>query len=147
MSRAHAQTARHRVACGFTLIELLIVVAIVAILAAIAYPSFMDSVRKGWRAEARTALMQEMQQQERFYTQTANYKWGAPFKSESGDTPAGGKYSLAVAPCDGQVDAKTCIKLTATLKSGYQDPQVKEIWVDSTGAKSCTGDDKARCWQ
>ena len=40
---------------GFTLIELMIVVAIVAILGAIAYPSYLDSVRKGKRAEGRTA--------------------------------------------------------------------------------------------
>jgi Tfp pilus assembly protein PilE len=47
----------------------LIVLAIAAILAAISYPSYMDFVRKGWRSEARSALMQQMQQQERLYTQ------------------------------------------------------------------------------
>jgi type IV pilus assembly protein PilE len=38
---------------GFTLIELMIVVAVVGILAAIAYPSYQDSVRKSRRADAR----------------------------------------------------------------------------------------------
>lgn len=41
---------------GFTLIELMVVVAIVAILAAIALPSFADQMRKSRRAEAVTAL-------------------------------------------------------------------------------------------
>ena len=48
---------------GFTLIELMIVVAIVAILASIAYPSYKDSVLKSRRAEARTALSELLQQQ------------------------------------------------------------------------------------
>lgn len=62
-----------KVEYGFTLIEVMIAVAIVAILAAIAYPSYLDSVIKGKRAEGRTALLELLQQQERFITQRNVY--------------------------------------------------------------------------
>ncbi|MGJ7492109.1 type IV pilin protein [Variovorax sp. ZT4R33] len=131
---------------GFTLIELMIVVAVLAILAAIAYPSYMDSVRKGWRAEARAALMQEMQQQERFYTQVSSYRTPV-FKADSGDTPGDGKYTLEASGCDGATDVRRCVTLTARLKDGFTDPRVGEISINSRGEKSCSGDDQERCWK
>ncbi|MGJ7508957.1 type IV pilin protein [Variovorax sp. GT1P44] len=131
---------------GFTLIELMIVVAVVAVLGAIAFPSYMDSVRKGWRTEARTALMQEMQQQERFYTQRGKYRT-APFKESSGDSDAGSKYDIAVDACEGQKDAGQCVRLTARLRSGFTDTDVGNIWLESTGTKGCDGRDSNRCWQ
>ena len=51
---------------GFTLVELIVVVAIVGILAAIAYPSYLDQVRKGYRAEAQALLMELAQRQQNF---------------------------------------------------------------------------------
>ena len=51
---------------GFTLIELMIVVAIVGILAGIAYPSYMDHVRKGNRAKAQAFLMDVAQRQQAY---------------------------------------------------------------------------------
>jgi len=51
---------------GFTLIELMIVVAAVGVLALIAFPSYMDSVRKSRRADAVAGLMRLQQLQERY---------------------------------------------------------------------------------
>jgi len=51
---------------GFTLIELMIIVAIVGILASIAYPAYQDSVRKAKRADGINALVQLQLAQEKF---------------------------------------------------------------------------------
>ena len=58
---------------GFTLIELMIVVAVVGILAAIAYPSFMDAVRKSHRTDAFAALSAVQQAQERWRSNHSAY--------------------------------------------------------------------------
>lgn len=51
---------------GFTLMELMITVAIVGILAAIAYPSYREHIRKTKRAEAQGALMAAANAMERW---------------------------------------------------------------------------------
>lgn len=159
---------------GFTLIELMIVVAIVGILAAVAYPAYTDSIRKGRRAQARTALMELMQQQERFITQrncyiafttastgvataTANTECGftsstsvSVFKTFSGDSgAASAAYTLKASAC-GTQSLRDCIALEATLKKPADDPQVEHLTLTSSGAKGCTGTAKTSnpqlCW-
>ena len=58
---------------GFTLIELMITVAIVGILAAVAYPSYLEQVAKGRRTEAKAILLQANQWMERFYAENYRY--------------------------------------------------------------------------
>ena len=69
--KLHNKSAVHR---GFTLIELMIVVAIVAILAAIAYPSYQEHVRKTRRAQAKTDMMETVQQLERRFSARNSYE-------------------------------------------------------------------------
>jgi type IV pilus assembly protein PilE len=63
---------RHR-RNAFTLIEMMVVMAVAAILVAVALPSFLDSMRKGRRAEAVTALAQVQQAQERWRANNPTY--------------------------------------------------------------------------
>jgi type IV pilus assembly protein PilE len=62
-----------RITGGFTLIELMIIVAVIGVLAAVALPSFLDSIRKGRRSEAVAALGQIQQAQERRRANSSAY--------------------------------------------------------------------------
>jgi type IV pilus assembly protein PilE len=58
---------------GFTLIELLSVVLIIAVLAAIAFPSYTRQVQKSRRTDGHTLLMRIAAEQERYYTNFNRY--------------------------------------------------------------------------
>lgn len=143
---------------GFTLMELMIVVAIIGILGAVAYPAYNDSVVKGRRAQGRTAIAELMQQQERYFTQQNTYltfasgATGVPFKVFSGDTLSQSNYSLGAEACPGSgsvpLDVKECIRIVATPNK--TDPVAGNLRMTSTGTKDCTGTaastDPRLCW-
>jgi len=88
---------------GFTLLELMVVVAIIGIIAAVAYPSFIKSGYKGRRADAKTALTQISQVLERCYANYGVYNSGNcgpnisgnPQNLTAGYTSAKGYYTIS----------------------------------------------------
>jgi type IV pilus assembly protein PilE len=58
---------------GFTLIELLVAVTVIAILTAIAIPSYATYIRKARRPDAKSALLDLAAREERFYTVNNSY--------------------------------------------------------------------------
>lgn len=58
---------------GFTLIELMITVAIIAILAAVAFPAYTSQIAKGRRAEAKAMVLEASQWMERYYAENNRY--------------------------------------------------------------------------
>ncbi|MDR7091132.1 type IV pilin protein [Cellvibrio fibrivorans] len=114
---------------GFTLIELMIVVAVVGIIAAIAYPSYMESVRKSNRAEAKVELMDISQRLQRCYSSFARFDNAAncPVYADLIDggieTRGAGYYRITIAPIAGGVAATSFELLATAIKA----PQTKDL--------------------
>lgn len=142
---------------GLTLIELMIALAVVAILAAVAYPSFMDSVRKGRRADAMEAISRIQLAQERWRANSADY--AASITNTATAVPPGlglsasspdGHYTLAlsnvgaagytlVATAQGSQAHDTACKLIAVRVVGGNVEQ-------GSGNTEVTWTDPGRCW-
>ena len=97
----HARrSAAHR---GVTLLELMMVLALIAILSAVALPTYHDAVRRSHRADARSALLQAAHWMERVATAQGVYPVAGAGSSGSGDalppalrTVPSGRYALSL---------------------------------------------------
>ncbi len=137
---------------GFTLIEVMITVAIIGILATVAYPSYAAYVARGNRAEGRAAVMKMLLDQERYFTQMNTYvvvnadaEAGQPLKNFSGDARATSRYWVGAAACTGQA-LNQCVSVTAVPKFGNGDAEAGTLTATSTGARGCTGTRPQLCW-
>ena len=136
---------------GFTLIELMIVVVVIGILSAIAYPSYVEYLKRNKRAEGRAALMQAAQALERYYTANNTYPSNlssAGVPAYSGSTSAKAAYTIAVqAGSTGSLG--TSFKLSATPTNGFDDASgcgtytLTEAGVRAVEAATYTAE---KCW-
>jgi type IV pilus assembly protein PilE len=86
---------------GFTLAEVMIVVAIIGILSAIAYPIYQDQLRKGRRASAQTFMLSLASKQQQYLADSRQYALGATFLttlSQTTPTDVATYYTLTVEP-------------------------------------------------
>ncbi len=123
---------------GFTLVELMIVVAIIGILAAVAYPSYQQSVKKSERADGIAALLVEAGRLEEFYNINDTYTAATVASSASSD----GLYNISVAiPTGG-------FSYTLTATPVGTDVLCGNLTLDSLGQKgrSVTTTPLTSCW-
>ncbi|MFP4294727.1 MAG: type IV pilin protein [Halothiobacillaceae bacterium] len=137
-----------RINSGFTLIELMIVVVVIAILTAIAYPSYQEYVRKAERADAQATLLEAAQFMERWYT--TNNRYDEDVDGEDVALPA----NLQQSPEDG--DAKYNISLESVERNSYElhatpvrSDACGTFILDNTGKKDLEDntDDRSSCWR
>ena len=131
---------------GFTLIELMITVAVIGILAAVAYPAYLDQVRKARRADAQATLLSISARQQQMLLDTRSYAAAAA----AADIPAAlnisvpntvsQTYDISIAVGTATVPSFVA---TATPKGTQSADKCNVMSINQTGSKSAA---IATCW-
>ncbi|WP_372831391.1 type IV pilin protein [Pontibacterium sp.] len=128
---------------GFSLIELMITVAIIGIIAAIAYPSYTDYVQQARRADGQGAMLQAAQWMERQFTVDGTY-----LKSGGGNRVVSAYntdfYSIVVS-----VSTASTYTIQGTPTGAQASDDCKILSVTSVGVKSAKESDGTAidgCW-
>jgi len=135
---------------GFTLVELMIVVAIIAILTAVALPSYQSFVMRGKRADATNMLTDIANQQIQYFMDNRAYGKldDDGLGLSKGDCSAGeatsveGHYCISITPAD----PGSSYTLIATPQGGQAgDTECATITLDSSETKGSSGG-STQCW-
>jgi len=126
---------------GFTLIELMIVVAVIGILAGIAYPSYQDYILRAKRGDGKAAILSAQLAQEKYRANNITYLAVASTASSDGN------YNYAVTIGTTTATASTDYTITATPV--FTDAKCGNLILtvaSSTETKSASAGSVADCW-
>ena len=129
---------------GWTLLELMITLVVLAILTAIAYPSYTSHLIKSRRADGKALLYQAAQREQQFFTSNNAFtatagSGGLDISTSSGE----GHYTLSIAA------TATTYTLTATrVGTQTKDSLCGDLTLNHLGARGISGGTSSadKCW-
>lgn len=124
---------------GFSLIELMVVVAIIGIIAAVAYPNYQQHVLRSRRATAAACLIELTQFMERYYTTNMTYG-GAVLPASSCQTDLAAFYAFAF----NGVPNATQYAIDATPSGAQSSDSCGTLGLNQAGTRSPA---TASCWK
>ncbi len=133
---------RVRFEWGFSIPELMVVLVVAAVLAAIAYPSYQQQVRKGRRAAATSALIDAASRQEQFFLDNKTYTTTISAGGlNMSTTTEGGMYALSVDAPSGACSLDRCYTVRATPQGTQTSDSCGALTVNSERVKTPNN-----CW-
>lgn len=145
---------------GFTLVEAMVIVVILGVLAAIAYPSYLNQVRKSKRVVAKSALLDAANRQERLFFERRAYgsdmtELGyetlmVSFDRNSAPTTVSGEavYTVSVETINGSgCGVAPCYKLRAVPQGDQAKDACGTFTLTSSNARGVsTSTPVSQCW-
>jgi type IV pilus assembly protein PilE len=132
---------------GFTLIELMIVVAVVGILAAIAFPSYQDSIRKSRRNDGMNALLEAAEKLEIVRARTGSYNTTLTAANINTDSIEGYYGNLTITAPTVECPIVSCYVIQITGQNGQENDDITAYRLSSTGRKQRNEDGWTDGWK
>lgn len=145
---------------GFTLLEMMIVVVLIGILAAIAYPNYIEYITRSNRTEGMALLSDAAARQERYFAQNSKYIKGTDETTDSIKNlglpntitaknkviSASGYYELELTYKNDKTDGGYTLTATPQGSQALRDTACGALTLNARGDKGSAGD-LDRCWR
>lgn len=136
---------------GFTLTEMMIVIAIIGIISAFAYPSYVEQVRKSKRSDAKIALQQIAQRQESHFIKNYSYASTLTAMGYAADTIPSPDNDYQITIDSASATAYTLKATPASTSGQAQDKLCAVFTLDQMGRKIAKNNEGAvttdKCWR